>query len=370
METKITLEKWVEFQLQESNTREALLQSRQKQKRDGISGLKSRFLEFAKDIDRGNTELRGIAVSGKKGSGKHGAAVQLVRFWYDSGTEIKALFLSGSELADQAENFYEISMRLDALLKACLEEDAEGICLFLEEPEECGYGKRLYLRLANLLYQYGQEDSPAQLLLILISEEPIALPVELAEQLLPCRADLPRAEHRDKFLSMQLTAESFSMSESFRTLVDLTEGFDYGTLGCLAAELNCQPEEELLREDFLRQEVELFRAPPPEREQIEVILKGLEGLQLPVQQTASLPREYAPAKETQPQPQDVGTSNRAARIQQMIDGSDEVPFSQKMLDLIGEAGIKELEAVTEFARNDSSYMPVKPKIERTTELVF
>ena len=120
----------------------------------------------------------------------------------------------------------------------------------------------------------------------------------------------------------------------------------------------------------MRQEVEMFQATPPEREKIEVILTGLEGLQIPVQQTVSLPQEHSLDKETQSQPQESGTTKRAAKIQQMISRAGDMPFSQKMFDLIGEAGIKELEAITVFARNDSSFMPIKPQIERTTEVVF
>lgn len=89
-----------------------------------------------------------------------------------------------------------------------------------------------------------------------------------------------------------------------------------------------------------------------------------------MQKTAGLPQENPHDKETQPHSQDSGTSKRVSKIQQLINGADDTSFSHKVLDVIGEEGIKELEAITVFAQNDSSFMPIKPQIEKTTEVVF
>lgn len=181
-------------------------------------------------IARGRPEWPGgILLTGPAGSGKHNLAWHLVQAL--GQTNCGAVFLTGELLGEEADN-QEAVRRLNALVDSFYDEN-QGLCLVLEEPEDCPSPRRLYTLLGRILQDYRdhQEETPP-LLLVLIARSAPRMPAVLRENLLPLPCALPDLDARRACLEDR--ARMIRSYVSLDLLAKLTDGCSYEDLGRIA----------------------------------------------------------------------------------------------------------------------------------------
>lgn len=180
---------------------------------------------FSQQVDQARSLCgRGLLLTGPDGCGKHTAAFHMVKLLRDRDYE--CLFLDGYDLC--AEGFDCAQERISALLDRSYD-NGMGLCVVLEDLEQCRCRRELLSYLAGLLYDYGlNADKVPPLYLILLDNNEKALPAALRSRLRLCRMALPNRSRRQTFLENK--ARSISKYVSMEQFADATEGATYAQM--------------------------------------------------------------------------------------------------------------------------------------------
>lgn len=184
--------------------------------------------------------LSGAVFAGASGNGRH--------------TTAEALAMS---LANQHKNADILQLRLrgafldfelpDTALKALASlrdafRSADGMCLLLDEPQDCRHSRMLQSHLLMLRDAFRREfpDKPFYLIIVTDSADSVLSGLLRELPLLSCAA--PTADERRVWLSEQLHGDFKKLSGeiSMRDLADRTEGFSWYQLQQLKACLQSQ----------------------------------------------------------------------------------------------------------------------------------
>ena len=180
---------------------------------------------FSMQVDQARTMSgRGLLLTGPDGCGKHTAAFHMVGLLTDRGYE--CVFLDGYELC--AEGFDCASNRINALLDRSYD-NKTGLCIMLENLEQCTCRRELLPLLGDLLYDYGlNTDEVPPLFLILLDSDEKTIPAALRSRLRLCRMALPNQKRRKIFLDNK--AQGISRYVSLDKFAEVTEGVTYAQL--------------------------------------------------------------------------------------------------------------------------------------------
>lgn len=246
-----TTEEWLRFRLKESERYQNYILN---QKLNDASGLGGRLQKL---VRRGRAERpAGVLLTGPAGSGRHCAAWHILQALDEE--DCAPVFFTGAGLAQDAADFPDLAERLNALLDSFYDR-GQGLCVVLEEPEDCPYCQQLYPYLGSVAQEYrlGAEILPP-LFLILITRQQVTLPAMLQEQLLSCSCVLPDLATRRNYLEDR--SKSIRNYVSLSRLAELSEGCSFGQLGQISEQLAfwVDTEERSLDDEMLEQTVKQF----------------------------------------------------------------------------------------------------------------
>lgn len=181
--------------------------------------------------------LTGAIFSGDAGNGRHTTAEALALSLAKQHKEanILQLRLQGAFL-----DFEQPDIALSALasLKSAFR-SADGMCLLLDEPQDCRHSRMLQSHLLMLRSAFRREcpDKPFYLIIVTDSADSILSGLLRELPLLPCAA--PTADERRAWLSEQLrgTVKKVTGEISMRELADKTEGYSWYQLQQLCSQL-------------------------------------------------------------------------------------------------------------------------------------
>ena len=171
----------------------------------------------------------GILLTGPAGSGKHNLAWHIVQALREM--DCGAVFLTGEILGEDAD-YQEAAGRLNAIVDSFYDQH-KGLCLLLEEPEDCPSPRRLYSLLGRILQDYHDyQDETPPLFLTLIARSAPRMPAVLRDNLLFFPCTLPDREARKACLEDR--ARNIRSYVSLDRLAGLTEGCSFGELGMIS----------------------------------------------------------------------------------------------------------------------------------------
>lgn len=261
-----TTKDWLEFHLKESERFQNLILNQTLNDASALGGALSRL------VLRGKTERpSGVVLSGPSGSGKHHAANHILQAL--DLEDCAPVFLTGASLAEGVSGFFELAERINALLDEFYDRE-QGVCIVLEEPDECGYSGQLYPFLGRIAHEY--KDNPDELpalFLILIAKEPPVLPSILRDLLLCCACTLPDPEKRRAFIDDRASALKHYVD--LNELAEATDGCSYAAIAEVVRSLEFlvdttdrAPDSETIRRLIREAAPELLQkaAPEPRRE--------------------------------------------------------------------------------------------------------
>lgn len=217
----LTNETWLSYHLKESAAYASFIRDLSL---DDTSGMGSAVADVARQPLRHRPS--GILLTGAAGCGKHNAAYHIIQAL--SRESYQPFFLTGRTLGEGAEVFSDLTARLNQLFDHMYDEH-RGLCLLLDEPDECKWSTELYAFLGRTALEYAAHiDSFQPLFLVLISQKPPALALLLRKKLLRCECILPTQTERDRFLSARgkMIASSIDLS----ALSAMTDGCSYADL--------------------------------------------------------------------------------------------------------------------------------------------
>lgn len=176
----------------------------------------------------------GLLITGPEGCGRHTILTETVGKVLEAGYE--TIFLTGSQLQEDAGNQQEICARMEALLDGFRSEE-EGLCLILDEMDEMPFRMPVLRILERCLCQAQVEkvrkgEASWAFFLILLQDENAPLPPVLRSMLQVCRVQYPNRIRRKNFLQGHLAERYKQLPEDL--LLGQTEGFTYHQLSNLA----------------------------------------------------------------------------------------------------------------------------------------
>lgn len=176
----------------------------------------------------------GLLVTGPEGCGRHTILTETVGKVLEAGYE--TIFLTGSQLQEEAGTSQEVCARVKALLDSFRSEE-KGLCLILDEMDEMPFRMPVLRILERCLCQAQVEkvregEAAWAFFLVLLQDETALLPPLLRSMLQVCRVQYPNRERRKAFLQEHLTDRYKQLPEDL--LLDQTEGFTYHQLSNLA----------------------------------------------------------------------------------------------------------------------------------------
>lgn len=176
----------------------------------------------------------GLLITGPEGCGRHTILTETVGKVLEAGYE--TIFLTGSQLQEDAGNQQEVCARVETLLDSFRSEE-EGLCLILDEMDEMPFRMPVLRILERCLCQAQVEkvregEAAWAFFLVLLQDETAPLPPLLRSMLQVCRVQYPNRERRKAFLQGHLAERYKQLPEDL--LLDQTEGFTYQQLSNLA----------------------------------------------------------------------------------------------------------------------------------------
>lgn len=184
--------------------------------------------------DETSERSHGLLITGPEGCGRHTILTETVGKVLEAGYE--TIFLTGSQLQEDAGNQQEVCARVETLLDSFRSEE-EGLCLILDEMDEMPFRMPVLRILERCLCQAQVEkvregEAAWAFFLVLLQDETAPLPPLLRSMLQVCRVQYPNRERRKSFLQEHLTDRYKQLPEDL--LLDQTEGFTYHQLSNLA----------------------------------------------------------------------------------------------------------------------------------------
>lgn len=222
----LSTNEWIDLVVSESETLQNIILN---QRLDDSFELGRSLKAFAQmDLSERSA---GVLLIGSDGTGKHHAAYHIIQALEDQNNDsFVPMFLHGFMIAEQAAGFHVVPARLSALL-GHFRERGQGVCLVLDEPEECPYCRQLYLSLGAAVQKtrgFGSE-SEQELFLILIAKQRPSLPSLLQDELMTIVCELPTLDQRKTYLDRR--AKAIRRDISLEQLAELTENCSYRALG-------------------------------------------------------------------------------------------------------------------------------------------
>lgn len=184
--------------------------------------------------------LLGAIFTGPTGNGRHTTAEHLSKTLEKVSkcpgfTHIR---LHGADL-----DFESPDEAMDALASiARLLKETDGLCLLLDEPQECRHSRMLQSRLLRLLDRIGRDHPGKVFHLILVTDSPDSVLSGLRRRLMLCPCLLPSLNQRRGWLSEQLRKAPRLVPTELKMadLAEKTEGFSWHQLQLLVACLRNQ----------------------------------------------------------------------------------------------------------------------------------
>ena len=203
--------------------------------------LYSKQKSFQKRLPDFTTELlRGAIFSGPTGNGRHTTAEHL------AGTLTNTLKLQNFrhirvhgadlDLESPSEVFSAV-----ASIDKCLKE-ADGLCLLLDEPQECRHSRMLQSRLLVLMDRTRRNHPQKHFFVIIVTDTLDSILPGLRSRLMLCHCPNPSVDDRRQWLSRQLRSGPHLVPDEMRAadLAEKTEGFSWHQLQCLITNLRNQ----------------------------------------------------------------------------------------------------------------------------------
>ena len=167
---------------------------------------------------------RGILLTGGDSHGRQAVAIQVCGLLKSEAYEV--IFLNGDELCDKG--FAQAQKRLDALLD-CFYDKGMGLCLILDDMEECDCRRKILRFLGLKLCEYNiYREQYTPLFLIVIDNREQDMPVLLRDCLQLCRLRLPNKTRRAAYLEKH--AKSLRNYLSLKVFAQVTDGVGYDQL--------------------------------------------------------------------------------------------------------------------------------------------
>lgn len=218
-------EEWLAFLLEESERCQNMVLNRDLNDASGLGRALDRMIRQGR-----GSRPAGVLLTGPSGAGKHNAAWHVLQAL--NGEDYAPVFLSGESLSEFRGDYPAAAARLNALMDQFYDR-GQGLCLVLEDPERCGFGRQLFSFLGVSLqaYQSYPPGDPGMFLILIADKQP-AMPSLLRDQLLFCPCALPDLARREAYLTER--GKSIRNYVSLKRLAELTEHCSYTALGQIA----------------------------------------------------------------------------------------------------------------------------------------
>lgn len=289
----------------------------------------------------------GLLLTGPQGCGRHAAAGHMMKLLFAEGYD--SVFLDGLDLG--SVDFETARGRLDALFDRFYEQ-GKGLCICLEEMEDCPHRRQLLTYLGQTLYKcliYRQELTPVFLILI---DDRTDQPQILRDRLRLCRMSIPDLSRRTAFLERK--ARLLKHSVSLQVFAEATEGASYGQLLDMIANVEGLVDSEggvAVADEPLRAFLKTQLPPATEQETMKLLAQEAQKLveQLPkmLKDAASAVRVgtvVGPVTEPDHASQQDSLTGNPADARRKI---EEMKVSQLATELFGEEGVNEIMAAYE-----------------------
>lgn len=280
---------------------------------------------------------RGILLTGGDSHGKHAVALQVLGLLKPEAYE--GIFLSGTELG--ADGFTKAKKRLDSLLDHFYD-NGMGLCLILDDMEECDCRREILRFLGQKLCEYSlYREELTPLFLILMDDREKDLSGMLRDCLQLCCLQLPSKARRAAYL--EIHGRSLRNYLSLEVFAQVTEGVSYVQLQDLISLAECYVDS-LDGRGLSEEELKTFladRMPESSSEQpIKTLCRSVQQL---VEQLPELIKN-APAARAVAQP----VLSQPTQQPQLssVPGRDEIekmPPRQLAIDLFGEEFVSDMQ---------------------------